>query len=195
MRSALCRASGGDAGGGSGFSPSRWATRTLATAMRCARIRRSRWCRQIGTCAAIGLRGVGRQEHVQRKHRHPALRHARRPLPTTICWRANVAGSPGAVEELVRIVLCPTRALPTRSWWRGARGTDVGCVFGLARTARPEAALAAELAAAKRQHLASGAPARYSSSSMRRTSALSTARCFTSVITSNLASWRMRCRD
>jgi hypothetical protein len=36
----------------------------------------------------------------------------------------------------------------------------VGYMFGLARNSRLEAALAAELAAAKRQHLASGAPAR-----------------------------------
>src|SRR3984893_2446925 len=43
------------------------------------------------------------------------------------------------------------------AWYAGAH---VGYVFGLAPNSRLEAALAAELAAAKCQHLASGAPAR-----------------------------------
>src|SRR5271170_3563731 len=58
--------------------------------------------------------------------------------------RANVAGSAGAIEELM-------------AWCEANR---VGYVFGLARNSRLEAALAAELAAAKCQLLASGAPAR-----------------------------------
>jgi hypothetical protein len=86
---------------------------------------------------------------------------------------ANVAGSAGAVEEVARIVA------QIRRKWRNVRivlradsgfsndelmawceANHVGYVFGLARNSRLEAALAAELAAAKRQHLASGKPAR-----------------------------------
>jgi hypothetical protein len=86
---------------------------------------------------------------------------------------ANVAGSAGAVEEVARIVA------QIRRKWRRVRivlradsgfsndelmawceANHVGYVFGLARNSRLEAALAAELAEAKRQHLASGKPAR-----------------------------------
>jgi len=87
--------------------------------------------------------------------------------------RANVAGSAGAVEEVARIVA------QIRRKWRNVRivlradsgfsndelmgwceANRVGYVFGLARNSRLEKALAAELAEAKRQHLASGKPAR-----------------------------------
>jgi hypothetical protein len=87
--------------------------------------------------------------------------------------RANVAGSAGAVEEVARIVA------QVRRKWRKVRivlradsgfsneelmawceANRVGYVFGLARNSRLEAALAAESAEAKRQHLASGAPVR-----------------------------------
>ena len=84
--------------------------------------------------------------------------------------RANVAGSAGAVEEVarivarirrkwrkVRIVLRADSGFANEAWCEANR---VGYVFGLARNSRLEAALTAELAAAKRQHLASGAPAR-----------------------------------
>jgi hypothetical protein len=87
--------------------------------------------------------------------------------------RANVAGSAGAVEEVARIVA------QIRRKWRKVRivlradsgfsndelmawceANHVGYVFGLARNSRLEAALTVELAQAKRQHLASGMPAR-----------------------------------
>ena len=87
--------------------------------------------------------------------------------------RANVAGSAGAVEEVARIVA------QVRRKWRKVRivlradsgfsneelmawceANRVGYVFGLARNSRLEAALAVELAEAKRRHLASGKPAR-----------------------------------
>jgi len=86
---------------------------------------------------------------------------------------ANVAGSAGAVEEVARIVA------QIRRKWRQVRivlradsgfsndelmawceANHVGYVFGLARNSRLEKALAAELAEARRQHLASGKPAR-----------------------------------
>jgi len=87
--------------------------------------------------------------------------------------RANVAGSAGAVEEVarivarirrkwrkVRIVLRADSGFANEELMAWCEANRVGYVFGLARNSRLEAALAAELAAAKRQHLASGAPAR-----------------------------------
>jgi len=86
---------------------------------------------------------------------------------------ANVAGSAGAVEEVarivarirrkwrkVRIVLRADSGFANEELMAWCEANHVGYVFGLARNSRLEAALAAELAAAKRQHLASGAPAR-----------------------------------
>jgi hypothetical protein len=91
----------------------------------------------------------------------------------TCCWRANVAGSAGAVEEVarivarirrkwrkVRIVLRADSGFANEELMAWCEANRVGYVFGLARNSRLEAALAAETAAAKRQHLASGAPAR-----------------------------------
>ena len=87
--------------------------------------------------------------------------------------RANVAGSAGAVEEVarivarirgkwrkVRIVLRADSGFANEELMAWCEANRVGYVFGLARNSRLEAALTAELAAAKRQHLASGAPAR-----------------------------------
>ena len=87
--------------------------------------------------------------------------------------RANVAGSAGAVEEVarivarirrkwrkVRIVLRADSGFANEELMAWCEANRVGHVFGLARNSRLEAALAAELAAAKCQHLASGAPAR-----------------------------------
>src|SRR6202021_2539896 len=87
--------------------------------------------------------------------------------------RANVAGSAGAVEEVarivarirrkwrkVRIVLRADSGFANEELMAWCEANRVGYVFGLARNSRPEAAVAAELAAAKCQHLASGAPAR-----------------------------------
>ena len=87
--------------------------------------------------------------------------------------RANVAGSAGAVEEVarivarirrkwrkVRIVLRPDSGFANEELMAWCEANRVDYVFGLARNSRLEAALAAELAAAKCQHLASGAPAR-----------------------------------
>src|SRR5271163_728937 len=87
--------------------------------------------------------------------------------------RANVAGSAGAVEEVarivarirrkwrkVRIVLRADSGFANEELMAWCEANRVGYVFGLARNSRLEAALAAELAAAKCQHLASGAPAR-----------------------------------
>jgi len=87
--------------------------------------------------------------------------------------RANVAGSDGAVAELARIVARIRRKWPrVRIIVRGDSGfcndplmcwceaNRVDYVFGLARNSRLEAALAEQLAEAKRQHLATGAPAR-----------------------------------
>src|SRR6516162_5980607 len=87
--------------------------------------------------------------------------------------RANVAGSAGAVEEVariitqirrkwrkVRIVLRVDSGFANEELMAWCEANRIGYVFGLARNSRLEAALAAELAAAKRQHLASGAPAR-----------------------------------
>jgi hypothetical protein len=86
---------------------------------------------------------------------------------------ANVAGSAGAVEEVarivarvrrkwrkVRIVLRADSGFANEELMAWCEANRVGHVFGLARNSRLEAALAAELAAAKCQHLASGAPAR-----------------------------------
>jgi hypothetical protein len=86
---------------------------------------------------------------------------------------AHVAGSAGAVEEVARIVAQIRRKWPKvrivlradsgfandelMSW---CEANHVGYVFGLARNSRLEAALAVELAEAKRRHLASGKPAR-----------------------------------
>jgi hypothetical protein len=86
---------------------------------------------------------------------------------------ANVAGSAGAVGEVarivarirgkwrkVRIVLRADSGFANEELMAWCEANRVGYVFGLARNSRLEAALAAELAAAKRQHLASGAPVR-----------------------------------
>jgi hypothetical protein len=115
--------------------------------MSCARTRHSRCCGQIGTCAAIGLRGVGRQEHAQRQHRHRFFK-----ATTTICWRANVAGSAVAVEEVARIVLRADSGFANEELMAWCEANRVGYVCGLARNSRLEAALAAESAAAERQH-------------------------------------------
>src|SRR5580700_8073178 len=87
--------------------------------------------------------------------------------------RANVAGCDGAVEEMARIIAQIRQRWPrVRIILRADSGFSndelmgwceanrVGYVFGLARNSRLETALAAELAEAKRQHLASGKPAR-----------------------------------
>jgi hypothetical protein len=87
--------------------------------------------------------------------------------------RANVAGSAGAVAEVarivarirrkwrkVRIVLRADSGFANEELMTWCEANRVGYVFGLARNSRLEAALAVELVAAKRQHLASGAPAR-----------------------------------
>lgn len=87
--------------------------------------------------------------------------------------RANVAGSAGAVAELARLVTQIRRRWPRvritlradsgfsneelMGWCEASR---VDYVFGLARNARLEAALAEALAEAKRLCLASGQPAR-----------------------------------
>jgi Transposase DDE domain group 1 len=60
----------------------------------------------------------------------------------------------------VRIVLRADSGFANEELMAWCEANRVGYVFGLARNSRLEAALAAELAAAKRQHLASGAPAR-----------------------------------
>jgi hypothetical protein len=87
--------------------------------------------------------------------------------------RANVAGSDGAIAELARIVAQIRRKWPrVRIVLRGDSGfsTDplmqwceanrVDYVFGLARNSRLEAALAEQIAEARRQHMTTGAPAR-----------------------------------
>ena len=87
--------------------------------------------------------------------------------------RANVAGSDGAVEEMARIIAQIRRRWPrVRIILRADSGfcTDelmgwceanrVDYVFGLARNPRLQAALAEEMAAAKRLCEASGKPAR-----------------------------------
>src|SRR5271168_2241149 len=81
--------------------------------------------------------------------------------------RANVAGSDGAVEEMtriigqirqtwprVRIILRADSGFANEELMAWCEANRVGYVFGLARNSRLEAALAAELAAAKCQHLA-----------------------------------------
>jgi hypothetical protein len=60
----------------------------------------------------------------------------------------------------VRIVLRADSGFANEELMAWCEANRVGYVFGLARNSRLEAALAAELAAAERQHLASGAPAR-----------------------------------
>jgi hypothetical protein len=57
----------------------------------------------------------------------------------------------------VRIVLRADSGFANEELMAWCEANRVGYVFGLARNSRLEAALAAELAAAKRQHLASGA--------------------------------------
>jgi hypothetical protein len=87
--------------------------------------------------------------------------------------RANVAGSAGAVEEMVRIVAQIRQSWPrVRITLRADSGfandplmawceaNRVDYVFGLARNVRLEAVLAEPLAEAKRLCLASGKPAR-----------------------------------
>jgi len=87
--------------------------------------------------------------------------------------RAHVAGSAGAVEEMARMIAQIRRRWPKvriilradsgfsndplMAWCEANR---VDYVFGLARNARLEAALAVQLAAAKRLCLTSGKPAR-----------------------------------
>src|ERR1700731_483621 len=86
---------------------------------------------------------------------------------------AGRRASAGAVEEVarivarirrkwgrVRIVLRADSGFANEQLMAWCEANRVGYVFGLARNSRLEAALAAELAAAKCQHLASGAPAR-----------------------------------
>jgi hypothetical protein len=87
--------------------------------------------------------------------------------------RANVAGSAGAVEEVARIVAQIRRKWPKvrivlradsgfsndelMAWCEANR---VDYVFGLARNSRLETALVAELAEARRRHLATGVAVR-----------------------------------
>jgi hypothetical protein len=87
--------------------------------------------------------------------------------------RANVAGSDGAVAEMARIVAQIHRKWPrVRIVLRGDSGfcndplmrwceeNRVDYVFGLARNSRLEAALATQIAEAKRRHMTTGTPAR-----------------------------------
>src|SRR5271167_314821 len=137
---------------------------------------------------------AARDRDRSRQHRHPALRHAGRPLLPRLLRRLLLSAAlrllrpaPAAGEATARQCCrqrrcgrgSGTHVAQIRHKWRKVRivlradsgfaneelmawceANRVGYVFGLARNSRLEAALAAELAAAKRQHLASDAPAR-----------------------------------